>query len=751
MNDKQKLMKKFSHLKYPDLFAIRPCERDQLCSILPKVSLFSKSDLSKIGELSPAFSIITLAAGERLIEKGKICDLAFILLSGKLAVEGADHLTLAPYDIVGETALFLKQPRNATVTTLERCDLLSFDEALFELLLENDPHSLRLLKELIDSRLKNSHFRRYVSKVFGELNGELIAALEREVREVGLKRGETLFCQGDASDGIYLLLSGRLEIYQGEKLIGEISSGEVLGEIGVITEKPRSATAVASRYSTLLMVPQTLFYRLQGESPLIAHNLLKLSLERIEEQKKAIHRKAPPNVVALLPLSPLPAKAIGEELSLALVEMGKTCKMIDRSEAASKLSIDFTSPLRSGSPHLTHFLYWINDLAEESNFLFLIADHSGSPWTEIALDHSDEVLLIADAARSPELTEVEAASLAGRGAKMRLLLLQKENIARPTGSAAWREKRELISHHHLKGLNKREIAAVARFIANRPTVLLLGGGGAKAFAHLGLLSVLEREKIAIDSIAGCNVGALIAAIFAYAGSYSDALTLLHNFVENIRLGYSLPIISLMSGKELEKGLYDIFGSTDIEDLWLPLYSFSANLSTAELLLQDSGSLVEALLASMSTSGLFPPLVKNGNLLVDPSIIDHLPIEAVREKLRGGVVYASDVVPPVEMEGCRAKRYGITLFELLTKDLQDSEEYRLPNIASLLLRAGHLGSLYNNKKRNKGADIYFFHTLSSYSFTDFAKYREIEKEGEKCAEDSLKGLSSRERMQLVYCR
>lgn len=174
--------------------------------------------------------------------------------------------------------------------------------------------------------------------------------------------------------------------------------------------------------------------------------------------------------------------------------------------------------------------------------------------------------------------------------------------------------------------------------------LALGGGGAKGFAHIGVLKALKSAGIEFDFVAGTSIGALIGAVYA-AGETQRLERLASRYgVKDIPflLGPTWPKRGLFSGKYVERLLNEIIHVENIEDLGKPFAAVCVDLNKAEAVTFTEGSLNRAVRASMSIPGLLTPVVYEDMLLVDGGVLEPVPVKAVHA-LGAQVVVAIDLL------------------------------------------------------------------------------------------------------------
>ncbi|MCB1139329.1 MAG: patatin-like phospholipase family protein [Leptospiraceae bacterium] len=177
------------------------------------------------------------------------------------------------------------------------------------------------------------------------------------------------------------------------------------------------------------------------------------------------------------------------------------------------------------------------------------------------------------------------------------------------------------------------IHRLGRKLSGKLRGLSLGGGGARAYAHAGVLETLEEERLEFDGIAGTSMGAVIGAAHA-AGIPAREIQLLlrKNLPDSAAiLDKGLPLVSFYRGDRLNQVLMDVFGELQFEDLQIPFYCNSTDLNSGDSLIFESGYVSMALRASVSIPGVFPPVQMPPYTLVDGGILNNLPGDVLRQR------------------------------------------------------------------------------------------------------------------------
>jgi predicted acylesterase/phospholipase RssA len=259
-------------------------------------------------------------------------------------------------------------------------------------------------------------------------------------------------------------------------------------------------------------------------------------------------------------------------------------------------------------------------------------------------------------------------------------------------------------------------------------------------AHIGALKALEEAGIIIDHIGGNSAGAIISA--GYAMGYStDQLSALAKEMYRPRNFFdpTLPLVSLFSRWRMDRFAREILGDHQIEDLWLPFFCVSSNLTRAEIAVHDQGLMRRWVLASNSLPGLMPPVVKDGDLLLDGALLDNFPLDIMREKIGNGRVIGVDVSPPIDL--AENPDFGLHLSGwrvLLSRINPLSTSIKMPGIAAILQRAGELSSKKNQREllNSLAADLVIRPPVEKFSLTDATALDEIEALGYQSAVEQI---------------
>lgn len=206
--------------------------------------------------------------------------------------------------------------------------------------------------------------------------------------------------------------------------------------------------------------------------------------------------------------------------------------------------------------------------------------------------------------------------------------------------------------------------------------LALGSGGARGFCHVGVLQAFEENNIPIDFISGCSHGSLVGGCYASGVSVEKMKEVAKKSTTNniVDLNISLKNNGLIKGQKAINIIKALVGDKKIEDCEIPFRATASNVSTGELVVFDSGSLLEAMRASISIPIAFHAVQRDDKtVLVDGGVVERIPIPAVKE-LGADVVIAVDALGPLRTDYIRNKGF-LNMIErvYLMMDWQSSKE------------------------------------------------------------------------------
>jgi NTE family protein len=486
--------------------------------------------------------------------------------------------------------------------------------------------------------------------IFADLTDEEQAALEAELDPMPLRRGDVLVRQGEEADALYIVVSGRFEVRVAGRVepVAEIGPGSPIGEIAFLAGGRRTATVTAARDSLVARLERGHFERLCQRVPRIWSTLTATLARRLADQTAGRLPQAhvAPRTIAVIRAGtePVPA-SFARELAAALGQLGRTI-VVDSQSLGQVIG---TRDVASGAATEA-----LNALESAHDTVLYVADQMLTDWSEKAMRQADLVLRVglvgrdATAPVAENVLERFAAGLVATSAQ-RLVLLHPRRRG-PLGTRHWLAGRNVGMHHHVAIGERADIDRLARFMAGKALGLVACGGGAFSAAHVGLYKALLEKGVSFDIMGGTSGGSAMAAGFAMGQSPEEIDRAIHEiFVKHRALRrYTWPRYSILDHTRFDRLLDERYGGIDIEDLWLPFFAVSTNLSRYGVHCHRSGSLWAAVRASGSIPAMLPPYYTDeGEMLVDGALVDNVPVRMMRELKTGPNVVVAFEVPQLE--------------------------------------------------------------------------------------------------------
>ncbi len=592
----------------------------------------------------------------------------------------------------------------------------------------------------------------------GPVEPEALATLRRQLAWVEVAAGQTLMTQDEPGDSMYLVISGRLRAYirddEGvEQRIREMSRGQVIGELSLYTDEPRSATVVAIRDSLLVSLGKAEFQQLLQSSAQASIALTRQIIQRLQSTQG--HQDlARPVTIGLLPITAGVALAafgpmLAEQLQ-RLLAAGRVC-LVD----ADCVDFALGEPGLARSPAddadaTRRIARYLDQVEAQHDYVLLVADDGPTPWTQRCTRCCDELLLLADATAPPVLHASEQQFLLQRDGRAEaaeiLVLLHESDLRCPSGTRAWLARRPVSNHVHIRPALVRDMARLARLQSRNAVGLVLAGGGARGLAHLGVLRALRERGVEVDFVGGTSIGAVMAALVASDLPVDEVTSIARRaFSTNPTGDFNwLPLLSLIKGRRLRQIVQSttrqIFGTEpDIEDLWKNCYCVASNYSQATEHVARSGPLIQAVQASMAIPGALPPSLHDGDLLCDGGTFNNFPVDLMRRQRGVGKVIGVDLG--------RRKPRRIELDELpgswaLLRDRlrpRAARRYHLPTLTSYLMNVTILYSSSRQQQSRKLTDLYFNPPMERVGMLQWDRFDSIVKQGLEHATEVLDAL------------
>ncbi len=570
--------------------------------------------------------------------------------------------------------------------------------------------------------------------VFAGLEPELLEALASKTSSIRVPAGSYLFHEGDPGDAMFVVRAGRLEVLDESSgtVIRQLGRGDGFGELAVLTASERSAAVRAARTSDVLAIAKADFEALLHDSPALSLGLTRALSEQLRDTRAPVDTRRPrPTTVALV--------ALGDRIDLAKLASGLTRALSEYLSPVLLNGAEVAAPDRGAEPATIYGP--LLDRAEGSHDLVLLQGGStlaGKPWTEFCLQQADRILAVTSGgpvpARLGELPEL-------RGCDLLCL-----DVAQGSGKlSGWADALDPVESHVVRRASfDQDLERAARRLSGNSLGVVLSGGGARAFAHIGAIEELLAAGLKIDRIAGVSMGAMIGALFALGldPDEVDALCFEEWVQKRPLADYALPRHSLIRGDRMRAMLDRMFDGLLVEELPRSFISGYAELRSGRFKIARHGNLWEAVGYSMSLPILVPPVVRGRELYIDGSLVDNLPVKAMADLAEGPIV-AVDVKATLKRPGEDPRPDG-TALDIAGANGADPADAvaRLPGLGETMMRVLLLGSANTSEAARRHADLVINPLTEGVGLLEFHQLDTAREAGRAAAREALEQVAGR---------
>lgn len=728
---------------------------DEILKLRGKSIILSEFDEQSLKELVSVLKEVSIAPGTDLVREGERADSAYFVFEGRLQVltmmEGNDVVIneMGPGDILGEVSLFSGGDRTATVRAVTKCRLGYLPLKDFGRLLDRRPELARKMMESATRRMRRSQLAERVEQIFGPLDREIVRDLEKEMEWISLRGGETLFHQGREAKSVYIVIEGRLRVIAEDeshrgKVLDEVGPGETVGEIALITDGTRAATVCAVRDSEVARFTRDSFERLADKYPRVMMHVGRLLGNRLVKMLQGPERHdAVPTTITVIPVGDnVLFRDFIHRLSESVSKHGPTLNLsssrVDLALESSGISI-----VTGDQPAVLRLEHWLSEQEAAHEFVIYEADMEWTGWTDRCLRQGDHILFVARSDMTAEMSALERQCLEQLPPHVRprtsLILLHPEGVDEPKGTREWLVARDVDHHYHVRLDYAEDNDRLARILTGNATGLVLGGGGARGFAHIGILRAIEELGIPIDFVGGTSQGSIMGGGLAMGLESAEIHRRSRNLFEKM-FDFTFPMVALIAGRRIHGKLLSAFGERDIEDLPITFFCVSTNLTQAKEVVHRTGPLHRAVRSSISLPGFMPPVCLNGDLLIDGGLLNNVPVDVMRSICGRGIVIAVDVAPSVGTNRDHDFPAEVSGWETLFRKLNPFGKKVLPPlITSTMAMSAFVGGINSRIRRKEAglADLYLELPVGKWAILDFNAMEDIVRVGYEYGLEALR--------------
>ncbi|XP_022900031.2 neuropathy target esterase sws isoform X1 [Onthophagus taurus] len=719
--------------------------------------------------LQGKIDIKDVTAGTYLLKQDSVKDVAllYVVTGSIIAVQKQSDreddevlmFTAHPGEIVGGLAVIAGEPSFFAVKAKHNSKIASISKDNCYSLMKDHPKLVLKIAYMVVQ-----HLSPFVRQVDFALDW------------VFLESGRAIYRQDEDSDSTFLVLSGRLRsviTHENEKkeVVAEYGKGDLIGIVEMVTHTKRGTTVIGVRDSELAKLPEGLFNAIKLRFPIVVTRLIDLLGHRIlgSWQKQNIHisqgksavdsRPTQSNfsTVAIVAVSDdVPLTAFTYELYHCLTVIGPTLRL---TSDVIKKTLGATIMDPSNEYRLTS---WLAQQEDQHKISLYQCDLTYSLWTQRCIRQADCILIVGLGSREPCLGKVEreVERIAMRTQK-ELVLLHSDG-SKPHNTIAWRNMRSWVqSHHHIlcpKRMFSRksmyrinelygkvcmsepnihsDFSRLARWLTGTSVGLVLGGGGARGSAHVGMIKAIQEAGIPIDMVGGVSIGAFMGALWCQERNITTVTQKAREWSKKMTqwwrqiLDLTYPMTSMFSGRDFNQTIKGTFNETYIEDLWLPYFTITTDITASCMRIHQHGSLWRYVRSSMSLSGYMPPLCDpcDGHLLLDGGYTNNLPADVMRS-LGANHILAIDVGSVDDQD---LTNYGDDLsgWWLLWKRWYPfTSSVKVPNLPDIQSRLAYVSCVRQLEEvKTSGYCEYIRPPIDKYRTLQFGSFDEIKEVG-----------------------
>jgi NTE family protein len=565
-------------------------------------------------------------------------------------------------------------------------------------------------------------------EIFSSLDDTELTKLLKKFKMVYLKKSKILFRQGSFSNSLYLVVQGKLVVFlkqtnNEKKILNVINAGETVGEVGALSNEPRTATVKALENSILLKLSSDEFNDLTHQYPFVMQktlgNLMKRSRSLIQlvSNKESLRK----HIVILAADKKFLLQDVSEKLFAMVHNINDIVILSDFST-----EIQQTDDARLKS-HIS------NGEAKNKVILYILKS-TRTVLAQLAFENVDTIYIVAAgdsyANIEPSVMKKLKSNKSYLQTRIELILFYENEMQRPQRTARWLDLTKFDLHHHVRINQDKDWQRILRFMRGQAIGVVLGGGGLRCWAQLGAIRALIKSGIPIDIIGGTSAGAIVAGHYSLHETNKDSIKGLQELSEATRKAVRLynltwPAVSIFNSKDYTHKLYELFGGEHIEDLWITCFCVTTNLSNFSQMVYRRGRLWKTIRSSSSVPGIFPPVVIKGRLHTDGGILNNLPVDVMRK-----FVGAKGTVIAVELTHMNEDNTEydfppiLTFWQTVLAKLHIKyKSYRFPHFVDTFLKSLLAGASAKQFENSIAADLLISPDLSKFGILNVKKSQE----------------------------
>ncbi|ADM11454.1 patatin-like phospholipase domain containing protein 6 [Encephalitozoon intestinalis ATCC 50506] len=561
---------------------------------------------------------------------------------------------------------------------------------------------------------------------------ECLHVIDESVEWIRLSPGDMIVQKGGTSKEIFYIAAGSIK-----SASKEFSSGMAIGDRECIFGENWGESFVATKITDIVRIPSLLVdYFFENDK-----TFFKKYTKRLFENGSRKNGK----IVSIIPIGQYrDIESFSRRLRAAIGASSLLLNRKDVVDILARRSFDTTEELG--------FMDYLTKMSKRYEIILIYVENEYSRLLRYLLNFSDILLTVgttfADIPEYNVYCRIEFVKIYEERKALNERSMRKREKTAPsrTGNANEKETpRQYDRIHHVLFPSKtilfcsKDFQRLARSLLGKRIGLVLGGGGARGLAHIGVIQALEEEGIPIDCVGGTSMGAFIGALYArecnnyYVFKQAKRFSRKMSNIWLLLLDLTYPICSMFSGHGFNRSLHSVFGDSLIQDLWLEYFCITTNISNYEEEVHRNGMIWRYVRASMGLCGYLPPICDNKKLLVDGGYLNNVPAD-VMMSMQVEKIITVDVGTVLENDYFD---YGDTLsgFTILFNRFFGNKKF--VTMEEIQYRLAYISTERKTKELQANGNIVMLKPdLGKYRTMDFKKFDEIVACGYQSTKDAI---------------
>ena len=561
--------------------------------------------------------------------------------------------------------------------------------------------------------------------LFQGLSPKEKTVVANRIQVVEYRKGDLIYKEGQKKDFFYIVITGRILLFRTKAKkhidVEVLRKGDYFGMISLLTGRRHSVGAKVLNDSRMIKVGHEEFRKILNEIPRLAIHLSHTLSRRINTGYTGTKEVYQSTIVAVYSADELYTSCYARALSLNIVkESGKKVACISLNKGGiqqKQRNLEYISLYTEARADLIALL---SSLTARYHFVILDIPKRLGKVEKSAIRQSDVWHIISESnqealKRAKRLTK----SFRKDESEVKFILRESDQKIQLLPQEEIYETLPIDEY----GFNVK-IRRIARATSGVLIGLALGSGGAIGLAQIGILEVLNKEKVPIDVVAGTSIGSLIGSLWAVGYNTKQITKIFATLDTRLKtlglLDVTVPKKGIISGNNVRKFLKMYLGDKTFLDLKVPLRIVACDIDTRDEVVITNGKLVDAVMASIAIPGVFNPFVtKDGRFLVDGGVVNPLPISVLSKEGVKSVIAVNSVPSPED--AAEAKKREQNIFDIIVNSFY-SMEYIIAKYAS------------------QEADIYMHPIPKCAAWYEFYRSREFIRFGKKYAYGLIEKLN-----------